>query len=329
MFLKTGDELTDFLADLSQAIKLLNKGKAVPSFNKDNKKLFVDPLMPGELRFMIQLHNEIAMMNCKNKIDLDAIWNEKLRESGLSGVNTDEIDRNLLIFLSKYNLVIPSAHNQQQPSQLTSDIAELKSVQQQLDENHYHKKPLDSLIQLAECNNKPDAQESFEEKPSFITYNNLNKMVTETRKLVAPKLGEKNCFSYNARLKDYKTQARLNGLASFGNGVLGAISTIVGSGMMIGAVVGASLLLTLTTGPLLLWAFLGFMAGISFGLFPGAGVAVMGAKLLNKANYQRRMSGTMFSVANAGQVPAPDDAHDDKKNNDTSLPNTNSLALAV
>lgn len=338
MKLTSDRELSDFLTDFSRVIEQLDTGKTLRTFTQNDNKLFVDPKASGELRFLVQFYNEMAVTALSEidldarsekilldlglsvnadllgktvidqrkfyEIDLDALWEKKLLEAGLSGVNTDMIDPNLLAFFSKFGLVNHNAHLEQ-PQQLRHDIAELKMLQQKMAANHFYKKPLADFIKFAECEDNPKDGTPFKNLPVFSTFNNLNKMVTATRKLVAPKLGDKNCFSYDARLADYKTQARLNGLASFGNGLLGAASMILSAAMCAAALLVAAIIIKVSAGSLLLvLAIPGSILAEAVASIPGVGVFAIGLGLFEKADYQRRMRSTMFSVADAKTASA-------------------------
>lgn len=312
MKLSTEQELSDFLVDFSQTIELLDTGKTLRVLTQAKTKLFVDPLVSGELRFLVQFYNDMARMNVEQVIDLDEIWKRRLQDAGLSGVDVDAIDANLLIFLRHYKLVESDGRTLAKEEQLRKNIAELKAVQQQLHEDHYFKKPAADLIALAECNDKETDEKPFKDKPMFTTFNSLNKMVTATRQLIAPKLGEKNCFSYNARAADYKTQARLNGLASFGNGLLGALSLIVSAAMFLASAAVFALIVKVSMGSVLIGLALpGAMLASTAAMFPATAVLALSLGLIQKADYQRNMCGAMFSMANANSDSARLEKSDD------------------
>lgn len=267
------------------------------SFHNDKgRKIFVDPQGSRELLFLVQLYNEISLMlneiseSVQPAIDLKKIMQDKLKEHGLSGISVNDLDKNLLMFFSRYDLV--------EPDQKTGKLNELKDALKQMGEQHYMYASVNELVKSVEAKSQAVVVSGGTRETGALSDSCIDNILSDTRKFVAPKFGEKNCFSYDARQAEYKRKAVTKGFASAGCGILGALSCIVGAAWGVANFAGI-VILGVISGPFAIPAIMGGLLASCITLLPAGLMAGLGFELLGKADNLRKMSGTMFSIANA------------------------------
>ena len=304
--------VTEFLKDFAIVIQqtAAANGCSIKSFTDQGQQIFVDQRESLDVLFLTQFYNRVARMELTNEIDLEIILDDMLKEKGLSGINADELSNDLVIFFSKYGFINPVKRVTDQPAKLQANIEALNLALLNLGDDNCYKDPVNSLIKLAQC--KDGSTVSDCSPTALITDASLDKMITDTRKFIAPKFGEKNCFSYEARQREYKKEAALTGLASAANGVIGALAQVAALAVLAGYLAGliALCLLVPPAIPAIIALSIGSLIAAPIPSFVAAGITCAGVSLIGKANNQRKMCGTMFSIANAA---------DNTKHNDVEI----------
>jgi hypothetical protein len=289
MKLTTEAAVTEFLRDF--AIVIEQNQKVSSYLNPQGRKIFVDQRNTQEMLFLMQFYNRVAQMQLNDGIDLQKIFDEQLKEKGLYGINADEINRDLLILFSKYGFIEPAKRDVGMLNSLGT--RELSQALKSLGDGNCFQRPVEDLILQVQIARSSD----------LTTDKSLDNIISSTRRLIAPKFGEKNCFSYDARVQEYKGKGRLNGLASVGNGLLGVLSWAAGLAIMAGTVALICYLGILTGVTALLAAVVvGGLVGCAVGSLGATCMFMLGGSLFEKADEQRKMAGTMFSIANAGSA---------------------------
>jgi hypothetical protein len=255
----------------------------------DGKVFLVEPLAINEFRFLIQFYNKIAKLDFRKEIDLDLMMSEFLKENELYGIETSLLDQSLLIFFARYEIVKPTtAYHIKLYTEYDEHVGGLHEAVKRIDPKHFFYQPVKDLLE-----HKSKTEVNAEVK--------LN-LLKETRMLVAPKLGEKNCFSFDARTQDYKKALKNSRLANFGNVLLGIAEIILGAAIIAGTIVGSYFLGSLVTFPLTIAVSLGTTVGSIIPGLCGGILIAKGGQTLFESHARGKFHEKMGAIASAKPV---------------------------
>lgn len=296
MELVTIQQKNEFLSAFSEVIKEFAAAHncVLKTFGFPVK--FIDPLTSPETLFLVQFYNQVANSNNDTIINLHDLMEQHLKRHGLFGINSAEIDRNLLMFFSRYELVKVEKNLASNAENVNANRHNLNKIYEELDNGYFLKSPLFRLTLHAGWNK--DSDHVFQ----LASDKQLNTILSDTIKFITPKFGEKNCFDFEKRRTTYQGKAALTGASSIGSGIIGAASFLAAGGMLGGSIIGLGLLNCMaicTLGPLAALVFVGtvMMAAIASVIITAVGA--FGVYSLEKANQQRKLAGAMFSIAHA------------------------------
>jgi hypothetical protein len=284
MKLTNKSAVTSFLKDFAEIIEAAaGKQKIVlKSIERNGHSIYVDPLQKSDVHFLIQIYNEVAS-STEEDIDLDRIMQDKLEANGLAGINAELLDPSLAAIFRRYEFIKPA---ETEPS---GDFLELpesgakKTPQVCCAHRHnFFHKPVEKLLS---DNNDYDV---LYVKPNF-----FDDKFAETQRLTMPKFGEKNCFSYEARLADYQqTIGKTREDAKSSNG-FATLSFFGGLILGLAAIGTAIFLFTILPSALIPLIIIGGLITLGIGI---AGMS-NGSNLFRRGKIENRTADLMADVA--------------------------------